>query len=140
MSGKTFARWFASLMIALSALAAAYAHEIRPAFLDLKETGPGQYDVLWRTPVLSGMPLPLVLQMPEGLCDLRPPQADELTDSRLERRSIDAGPAGLEGKRIDFPGLELTITDVLVRIERLDGAHWTQLVHPSRPPPFSSCC
>ena len=61
------------------------------------------------------------------------PQTDELTDSRVERRWIDAGPTGLEGKRIDFLGLQLTITDVLVRIERLDGAHSTELVHPSRP-------
>ena len=67
-------------MIALSALAAAYAHEIRPAYLDLKETAPGQDHVLWRTPVLSGMPLPLVLQMPEGIRHLRPPRTDELTD------------------------------------------------------------
>ena len=130
---RIFARWFASLMIALSALAAAHAHEIRPAYLNLKETAPGQYDVMWRTPVLSGIPLPLVLQMPEGVRNLRAPQTDELTDSRVERRSIDAGPAGLEGRRIDFPGLQLTITDVLVRVEGLDGAHWTELVHPSRP-------
>jgi hydrogenase/urease accessory protein HupE len=134
MSGaRILARWFASLMMALCALSAAHAHEIRPAYLDLKETAPGQYDVLWRTPVLSGMRLPLVLQMPDGVRNLGDVQIDDLTDSRIERRSVDAGPAGLEGKRIDFLGLQLTITDVLVRIERLDGAHSTELVHPSRP-------
>jgi hydrogenase/urease accessory protein HupE len=125
--------WFASLIVTLCALSAAHAHEIRPAYLDLKETAPGQYNVLWRTPVLSGMPLPLALQMPDGVRNLRQPEQDELTDSRVERRWIDAGPSGLEGKRIDFLGLQLTITDVLVRIERLDGAHSTELVHPSRP-------
>lgn len=130
---RLIARWIASLLVALCALSSARAHEIRPAYLDLRETAPGQYDVLWRTPVLSGMPLPLVLEMPEGVRDLRPTKVDELTDSRVERRWVDAGPAGLEGKRIDFPGLQLTITDVLVRIERLDGAHSTELVHPSRP-------
>ncbi len=134
MNGARFvARWLAGLMIALCALASSRAHEIRPAYLDLRETAPGRYEVLWWTPVLSGMPLPLVLQMPEGVRDLRAPQTDELTDSRVERRSIDAGPVGLEGKRIDFLGLQLTITDVLVRIEQLDGAHSTELVHPSRP-------
>jgi HupE / UreJ protein len=120
-------------MITLCALSAAHAHEIRPAYLDLKETAPGQYDVLWRTPVLSGMPLPLVLQIPDDIRNLGQPQVDELTDSRVERRWIDAGPTGLEGKRIDFLGLQLTITDVLVRVERLHGAHSTELVHPSRP-------
>jgi hydrogenase/urease accessory protein HupE len=127
------ARMIAALFFALLALSFAHAHEIRPAYLDLKETEPGRYEVLWRTPVLSGMRLPLVLQMPDGVRNLREPQLDDLADSRLERRWIDAGPNGLEGRRIDFLGLNLTITDVLVRIERRDGAHSTELVHPTRP-------
>jgi hydrogenase/urease accessory protein HupE len=123
---RNFTRLFASLIVALCALStAAHAHEIRPAYLNLKETAPSQYDVI-------GMRLPLVLQMPDSVRTLREPQFDDLTDSRVERRWIEA-PGGLEGKRIDFQGLQLTITDVLVRIERLDGAHSTELVHPSRP-------
>jgi hypothetical protein len=130
---RIFARLLAALLLSFGALACARAHEIRPAYLDLKETAPGHYDVLWRTPILAGMLLPIVLQMPEGVRNLHEPQFDDLTDSRLERRWIDTGPDGLEGKRIDFLGLQLTITDVLVRIARLDGAHSTELVHPSRP-------
>jgi hypothetical protein len=126
--------WLIALMLALCALsAAAQAHEIRPAYLDLKETAPGRYDVIWRTPVLAGMRLPLVLQLPVGVRNLRDPQIDDLADSRVERRQVDAGPGGLQGKRIEFHGLNLTITDVLARIERLDGAHSTELVHPPRP-------
>src|ERR1022692_759229 len=45
----------------------------------------------------------------------------ELADSVVERRWIDAGSNGLAGKRIEFPGLQFTITDVLVRVELLDG-------------------
>ena len=33
-------------------------------------------------------------------------------------------PNGLAGKRIEFRGLQLTITDVLVRVEMLDGRKW----------------
>jgi HupE/UreJ protein len=127
-----FARLLAALLFSLCALSCAFAHEIRPAYLDLRETGPGRYDVLWRTPVLAGMRLPIVLQMPDGVRNLRDPQIDDLTDSLVERRWIDAGD-GLAGKRIEFPGLQLTITDVLVRIEMLDGRHSTELIHPSRP-------
>jgi hydrogenase/urease accessory protein HupE len=111
----------------------AFAHETRPAYLELKETAPGQYSVLWRTPVLSGMRLPVALKLPEGVRNLQEPDVQELTDSLVERRSVDAGPAGLAGKRIEFPGLQFTITDVLVRIERLDGTHSTELVRPPRP-------
>ena len=34
------------------------AYESRPAYLEIKETAPDQFSVLWRTPVLAGMRLP----------------------------------------------------------------------------------
>jgi hypothetical protein len=123
----------AALVLAcLLSARAAIAHEARPAYLEIRETAPGRYDLLWRTPVLAGMRLPIVLELPEGVRDLRPPTVDELTDSLVERRQIDAGPAGLAGKRIGFPGLQATITDVLVRVEMSDGRQWTTIVHPSQ--------
>jgi hypothetical protein len=123
----------AALLVLLAGLPAARSHETRPAYLELKETAPGQFSVLWRTPVLAGMRLPVVLKLPDGMRNVKEPGVQELTDSLVERRSIDAGPAGLAGKRIEFPGLQFTITDVLVRIERLDGTHSTELVRPPRP-------
>lgn len=123
-----------SLFLAtLSLTSSVIAHESRPAYLEIKETAPGQYSVLWRTPVLSGMRLPLVLKIPDDVKNLEPPAVQELTDSLLERRSIDAGPNGFAGKRIEFVGLQLTITDVLVRVEMLDGRKWTTIARPSQP-------
>src|SRR4030095_15580002 len=49
------------------------AHESRPAYLELKDTAPGQYFVLGRTPVLAGMRLPLVLKIPDEFKNLQPP-------------------------------------------------------------------
>jgi len=124
----------ASLLLAvLFAVPAAWAHEVRPAYLELKEMAPGQFSVLWRTPVLAGMRLPIVLKLPDDVKNLKDPTVQELADSLLERRWTDAGPNGLAGKRIEFPGLQLTITDVLVRIEMLDGRKWTTIVRPSQP-------
>jgi hypothetical protein len=121
------------LAVCLAALAArAFAHEARPAYLEVKETAPGRYDLLWRTPVLSGMRLPVVLELPADVRNVKEPSVQELTDSLLERRSIDAGPKGLAGRRIGFPGLQATITDVLVRVELSDGRKWTTIVHPSQ--------
>jgi hypothetical protein len=122
-----------ALLALLVALPVARGHEVRPAYLELKETAPGQFSVLWRTPVLSGMRLPVVLKLPEDARNLNEPVVQELTDSLVERRWIDAGPAGLAGKRIEFPGLQLTITDALVRVEMLDGRSWTRIVRPSQP-------
>ena len=117
----------------LLAVSVASAHEARPAYLEIKETAPGQFSVLWRTPVLAGMRLPVVLKLPDDVKSLREPSVQELADSFLERRWIDAGPNGLAGQRIEFPGLQGTITDVLVRVEMLDGRSWTTIVHPSQP-------
>jgi len=119
------------LLCGLSSLAR--AHEARPAYLEIRETAPGRYDLLWRTPVLSGMRLPVVLKVPEGVRTVGEPTIQELTDSLLERRTIDAGSAGLAGKRIEFPGLQLTITDVLVRVHMQDGRTWTTIVRGSQP-------
>jgi hypothetical protein len=125
-------RAFLLAVIGLMPLAS-LAHEARPAYLEMKETAPGQFSVLWRTPVLAGMRLPLVLQMPEGVSNVKPPAVDELADSLVERRWIDARPNGLAGKRIEIAGLQLTITDALVRVELLDGRTIQAIARPSQP-------
>jgi hydrogenase/urease accessory protein HupE len=109
----------------------AVAHESRPAYLEIKEIAPNRYDVLWRIPLNAGMPLPVSLVFPDDVRNVTQPTVQELTDSLVERRVIDV-PAGLPGKRIDFVGLQGTITDVLVRVELLDGRKWTTIVHPSQ--------
>jgi hypothetical protein len=38
-------------------------------YLEIKETVRGQCAVLWRTPVLAGMRLPLALKMPDGVTE-----------------------------------------------------------------------
>ncbi|SDR64293.1 HupE / UreJ protein [Rhizobiales bacterium GAS113] len=127
------------LRIALTALLAAFvltpvahAHEIRPAYLQIDEIGPDRYEVSWRTPLLSGMRLPVALRFPSDIRNITGPSERELPDSLIERRVIDA-PGGLAGRRIEFVALEATITDVLVRTQARGGGHTTTLVHPSQP-------
>ena len=121
------------LLVLLFMGQAAMAHESRPAYLEINETAAGRYSVLWRTPVLSGMRLPIALRFAEGVRTLIEPVESELNDSLIERRIIDTGPAGLIGQRIEFVGLQASITDVLVRVSRLDGSLTTTLVHPAQP-------
>ncbi len=120
------------LLVLLADARHANAHEARPAYLALTETAPDRFDVVWRTPVVSGMRLPVVLQLPDGATNVTTPSVHALSDSVVERRVI-AVPGGLGGKRMEFVGLQGTITDVLVRVETRDGAHSTTLVHPSQP-------
>ena len=120
------------LAVLLALVPSASGHEARPAYLEIKETAPGKFALLWRTPVLSGMRLPIALTIP-NVRNLKEPTVEELADSLLERRFIDAGPKGLAGKHIEFVGLQVTITDVLVRVEMLDGRSFTTIARPSQP-------
>jgi len=126
-------RFAACSIAALLLAASASAHESRPASLEIRETAAGQFSLLWRTPVLAGLRLPVALRLPPDLRDLQEPVVQQLADSIIERRWIGAGADGLAGRRIEFPGLQLTITDALVRVELLDGRRWTTIVHPSQP-------
>ena len=135
MGSKQHRLWFIVIFLLVSVLAVptTQAHDARPAYLEIKETSPNQFSVLWRTPVLAGMRLPVVLKLPDKVRNRIEPSVQELADSFVERRWIDAGANGLAGKRIEFPGLQATITDVLVRMKTLDGRESTMLIHPSQP-------
>lgn len=128
------ASWFRIAVLALLwALApAAQSHESRPAYLEIRETAPGVFATLWRTPVLAGMRLPVTLKLPATLVPRGEPIVQQLNDSLIERRVVE-GAGGLDGQRIDFVGLQGTITDVLVRVQRLDGSQQTSIVRSSQP-------
>ena len=126
-AGPLVAAWLLATALLVPAVG---AHESRPAYLEIKETAAGQFSVLWRTP---GMRLPLVLRMPEGVTNLKEPVVQELTDSLVERRWIDAGRDGLAGQRVEIVGLQFTITDVLVRVQFLDGRTLQTIARPSQP-------
>jgi hydrogenase/urease accessory protein HupE len=120
------------LTAALWGFGSANAHDARPAYLEISETAPGRFAILWRTPLLSGMPLPVRLGLPDGIRNVTEPARRELPDSLVERWLVQAE-GGLSGKRIEFIGLQGTITDALVRVQTLDGDHSTTLVRPSHP-------
>ena len=120
------------LLGALAPVSRAQAHESRPAYLEIKETAPGRFDVLWRTPRLAGMRLPVLLKFPDDVRNVTEPTLRELPDSLIERRLIQTDSGGLTGKRLEFVGLQATITDVLVRVQLADGRNLTMLVRPSQ--------
>ena len=112
---------------------AATSHESRPAYLELKESAPGHFSILWRTPVLSGMRLPVALKLPPAFVSQGEPVVQQLNDSLIERRVVNSTAGEVDGQRIEFIGLQGTITDVLVRVQRLDGSQQTSIVRPSKP-------
>ena len=57
---------FGLAVLLLCRMGVAWAHDSRPAYLEINEIGTGHYEVLWRTPVFSGLPLPVELRFGEG--------------------------------------------------------------------------
>ncbi len=109
----------------------ARAHETRPAYLELRETAPERYDVLWRTPLYEGLRLPFDLRFPSGVRTLTEPRTVDLPDWHLETWRM-AADGGLAGKKILFRGHDATTAGVVVRWLPLGGTPRTVLVPPSR--------
>lgn len=100
----------------------ANAHEMRPAYLQIHQTGVSTYDVFWKVPAIGdGMRLSLYVQLPETCSNLAQPSGLFSTGAYSEQWSVICE-GGLSGSSIRIAGLTATLTDVLVRIERLDGS------------------
>ncbi|HSK38846.1 MAG TPA: HupE/UreJ family protein [Arenibaculum sp.] len=111
----------------------AVAHESRPALLQLTETQPGRYEVLWKRPQRGDLTLGLRISWPGNCRDLAPASAQTVAGAMIERRLLECGQAALIGQRIGIDGLAGTSRDVLVRIEWRDGRVQTNLLNPASP-------
>jgi hydrogenase/urease accessory protein HupE len=119
-------------VLVLFAPVASYAHEVRPACLELRETAAGAYDVLWKVPAQSAdVGLDLRVILPPETRRLTSPLPLYLGGAQVERSRV-ALPGGLRGREIRIDGLEATFTDVLVRIQNLDGTVEIERLTPSR--------
>ncbi len=108
-------------LILLAALAPAVCpHEVRPAYLELRQTGPETYDALWKVPGQGDLRLGLYVELPGTCTNVNEPSRSMVNNSYVERWTVKC-PGGLSGGTIHIAGLSATSTDVLVRLERLDG-------------------
>jgi len=110
-----------------------FAHESQPGTLDIKQLTADRYDVIWRAPIYYGKPHPARLILPGKWKNIVQPTERRLPDAIVYHSVVDTGPEGLAGMVVRFPGLEATITDVYVRLTRLDNTTMTAIVRPTRP-------
>ena len=123
----------AGLALALSVLAMpARAHEVRPGFLELRETSPGTYSLLWKKPTGGEVEISIAPVIPEG-CRLFTPDRQQLTPGAFVVRGTLTCTGGLAGKTVVIAGLETTATDVLVRLHHADGRLESHLIRPATP-------
>lgn len=122
------------LAVLLVAFAAgASAHEVRPAYLELRQTGPETHDALWKVPGRGGnLRLGIYVELPTGCVAVTEPRASMVDDAYTERWTVRCA-GGLTGGTIRIAGLSATKTDVLARVERLDGTTQITRLTPSAP-------
>ena len=108
-----------------------HAHEVRPAYLDLSEDRPGEFSVLWKTPMLGEMRLALDPVF-SGPVEALTPVATRMTgDAAVQTWRLRA--ESLRGQTLRIAGLETTLTDALVRVAFADGSTWVQRLTPQQP-------
>lgn len=116
------------LLLSLPAL----AHEMRPGFLELRETGPETYSFLWKKPSGGEVEIQIAPVLPED-CRLVTPDRQQLSPGAVIVRGTLTCRGGLGGKRIVVAGLEATVTDVLVRLHHADGRLESHILRPATP-------
>jgi hydrogenase/urease accessory protein HupE len=125
-------RLFAVVCAVAVSIASAASHEVRPAYLDLREETPGVFSVLLKTPMQGDARLALSAVF-SGKTELVAPMVSRPTGDAMiqtwRMRAIEP----LTGQRVLIGGLQNTMTDALVRIELASGEVWVERLTPGAP-------
>jgi hydrogenase/urease accessory protein HupE len=128
----------AGIMLALccaamvASLQDAIGHEVRPGFLDLRETETNVFLLTWKVPALGAFHLAMEPRLPETCQYIGEPITVRTGGAFVERARVRCE-HGFEGERLAVAGLEATQTDVLARIESRSGAVWNARLTPAAP-------
>jgi hypothetical protein len=110
-----------ALAAAVLLVAPAYAHRLSPAFFGLTETGPDVYDVQWKVSISGGLAAALEPKVPEGCALTEEVRTYVVNDDVRFQHTTMSCPGGVGGRVFAMDGLSQTQTDVLLRVDYLDG-------------------
>src|SRR5262245_12197397 len=89
--------WAVAALLCLPVSSLACADVFRPAYLEIRELGGDQYDILLKVPAQGGdRRLSLDVAFPEGTTEIEPRRGLFLADAHVDRWRI-ARPGGLVG-------------------------------------------
>ena len=123
-----------TLAICIVAVASgALADEFRPALLEITETEPGWYTVMWKVPQSKGQPLAIAPKFPEQMEPLGPPSTRKSQSEFIEKSLWRSGSDALVGGTIEIEGLTAVPIDVIVQIDLADGSEHSAILRPASP-------
>jgi hydrogenase/urease accessory protein HupE len=121
-----------ALVLLLALQGVSLAHELRPGFLEITQTGTEAYDVRFKVPARGDMRLGLYVRLPDDCIDAKPSRTEGTGSAIVESRTVHC-PSGLAGNQISIDGLAATFTDVIARVELADGAVQGARLTPDQP-------
>jgi hypothetical protein len=128
-------RWLAGVLALAAAMllaAAAAAHEVRPALLQIEQTAADVYEVTWKRPILGDVALRLHPSLSSGW--LEAPPADQFAGAgHLVTRWTIRSSEALDAQTLEVGGLRESLTDVLVSVALSDGRRVQAVLTPERP-------
>jgi hydrogenase/urease accessory protein HupE len=110
----------------------ASAHEIRPAYLEIREKSLHEFTVFWKQPTMGEFSLHLNPKLGNWLADSTSKTSFD-NNFLIRQWDILTGKDSLNGQKIVIEGLNSTMTDVLVTIHFLSGETITELLRPVKP-------
>lgn len=121
-------RLFTTLLLFILFANISFADEIRPSYLQMKETAPNIFKTLWKVPSQGDKKLGINVELPPNCKDRRNSNVELLNNAYIERWIVSCN-GGLLNQKISINGLNATSTDVLLHLEfangRAESAHLT---------------
>jgi hypothetical protein len=124
---------FILICLAIAALTTpADSHEVRPAYLALEEVAPGEFDVLFKTPMRGDMRLDLNVVFSGKVEALTPVVSRATGDAMIQTWRIRTMEP-FAGQSVLIDGLQTTMTDALFRAGFADGGIFVERLTPGSP-------
>ena len=90
------------LVVCASFFTQAFAHELQPGSLEVRQLTQDRYEVIWRAPIYYKKAHPAKLQLPEQWLIVGEPTVKQLQDSALHRRVVSVPNGDIAGGVISF--------------------------------------
>ena len=121
------------VILSLTPVSPVFAHEVRPAYLQITEQADHGYEVLWKQPVVGDLAVHLAPHLSAGWLD-EPPAGVEVTNSyAIKSWTIHPhNQAPLDGQIVSIEGLENTLTNALLVVRLADGSSWHAILTPAQ--------
>lgn len=108
------------------------AHRLSPAYFGLTQTSVGTFNAQWKVSIPGGLADVLEPRVPNGCAVEGAVRTYIVDDARIQHAQIRCdGP--LAGREFAVGGLAATATDVLLRVDYLDGSAFTHRLVPGAP-------